>query len=223
MAKKRNESRTDLEWVATDSLTPAPTNFRIHTPTEIKEIETSIQRHGFVEPIVVDSGNTIVHGHARWEAAKNLGLAEVPVIRCDSVDGKAAAMDLNMTQELATDDFELLNKLIVTLEEHDALGGTGLAEQQSFLGRSEWPNEGAPEADELTFVDYASHDKGFGTARSPGPVVTQSRRRRASFWCGRLQLGIMFPLYYRLQKYLIRGDISCRLAEVLRAGMAKLK
>ena len=34
----------------------------------------------FTNPLIVDENNTILAGHARWEAAKQLGLEYFPVI-----------------------------------------------------------------------------------------------------------------------------------------------
>src|SRR6185437_856169 len=40
----------------------------------------SIRAHGFITPVVVDSYNTVIAGHGRLEAARHLGLAEIPAI-----------------------------------------------------------------------------------------------------------------------------------------------
>ena len=45
----------------------------------IEKVAASIKEFGFRQPIVVDSGNVIVAGHTRYEAAKRLGLKTIPV------------------------------------------------------------------------------------------------------------------------------------------------
>jgi ParB/RepB/Spo0J family partition protein len=45
----------------------------------IDKVASSIKEFGFQQPIVVDKNYTIIVGHTRFEAAKKLGLKEVPV------------------------------------------------------------------------------------------------------------------------------------------------
>ena len=48
---------------------------------QIQLIANSIKRFGFDSPIIVDKNNEIIAGHGRLEAAKLLGLTEVPHIK----------------------------------------------------------------------------------------------------------------------------------------------
>jgi ParB-like chromosome segregation protein Spo0J len=68
-----------IESVSTDSLTPYEKNSRQHTPEQIRQIAKSIETFGFTNPLIVHNG-TVVAGHGRLEAAKLLGIDEVPVI-----------------------------------------------------------------------------------------------------------------------------------------------
>ena len=62
------------------ALVPYASNSRTHTPAQIAKIARSIEAFGFTNPVLLDGKNGIVAGHARLEAAKKLGLAEVPTI-----------------------------------------------------------------------------------------------------------------------------------------------
>lgn len=55
-------------------------NARTHSKEQIVEIANGIKSFGFLDPIEIDQNNTIISGHARLEAALNLGLDEVPTI-----------------------------------------------------------------------------------------------------------------------------------------------
>jgi DNA modification methylase len=55
-------------------------NARTHSKEQIAEIADGIKSFGFLDPIEIDQNNTIISGHARLEAALNLGLDEVPTI-----------------------------------------------------------------------------------------------------------------------------------------------
>ncbi len=53
---------------------------RTHSKKQIKQIAASIERFGFTNPVLVADDGSIVAGHGRVEAAKLLGMAEVPTI-----------------------------------------------------------------------------------------------------------------------------------------------
>lgn len=65
------------------ALKPSPRNARTHTKKQIHLIAESIKAFGFVAPILIDGSSEIVAGHGRYEAAKLLGIAKVPVVCLD--------------------------------------------------------------------------------------------------------------------------------------------
>ena len=62
-------------------LKPNPHNARTHTKYQIRQISKSIQSFGFTNPLLVDPENQIIAGHGRVEAARLLGITEVPTIQ----------------------------------------------------------------------------------------------------------------------------------------------
>jgi ParB-like chromosome segregation protein Spo0J len=62
------------------TLKPYLRNPRTHSKKQIHQIAASIQEFGFNNPVLVDSENRIIAGHGRMDAAKLLGLQEVPTI-----------------------------------------------------------------------------------------------------------------------------------------------
>jgi DNA modification methylase len=66
-----------------DRLVPYEKNARTHSPAQIQQIAASITEFGFTNPILVDGADGILAGHGRLAAAKDMGLAEVPVIVLD--------------------------------------------------------------------------------------------------------------------------------------------
>ncbi len=94
-----------------EALQPHPTNPRQHKPRQIKLLAKSIQSFGFVVPLVVNQDNQLIAGHARLEAAKSLGLEQVPVIRLEHLtpeQAKALMIADNRLAELSSWDSELL-------------------------------------------------------------------------------------------------------------------
>jgi site-specific DNA-methyltransferase (adenine-specific) len=94
-------------------LKPFHNNSRVHDEKNLKAINASIDRFDWLQPIVVDKDGVIVMGHGRLEAAKQLGLEQVPVLVADWLtDNEAAAAREadNMTQDLSFFDMDLLNE-----------------------------------------------------------------------------------------------------------------
>jgi DNA modification methylase len=63
-----------------DRLIPFARNARTHSPAQVAEIAGSIRAFGFTNPILVGEDCSVIAGHGRLAAARQLGLAEVPVI-----------------------------------------------------------------------------------------------------------------------------------------------
>ncbi|MEY3702954.1 MAG: hypothetical protein RLZZ561_574 [Pseudomonadota bacterium] len=62
------------------SLKPYARNARTHSKRQIKQIAESIERFGFVNPVLVGDDGTIIAGHGRVDAARLLGLRAVPTL-----------------------------------------------------------------------------------------------------------------------------------------------
>ena len=71
----------NIVLVPINKLKPNPLNARTHSKKQIKQIAASIKAFGFRFPILADDDDVIIAGHGRLEAAKLLGLSEVPAIR----------------------------------------------------------------------------------------------------------------------------------------------
>ncbi len=48
-----------------DHLVPAEVNARTHSPKQIRQIAASIERFGFINPILVNDRNQVLAGHGR--------------------------------------------------------------------------------------------------------------------------------------------------------------
>jgi DNA modification methylase len=64
-------------------LKPWARNPRAHTAKQIKQIAASIKEFGFISPILIDGDDGIIAGHGRVEAAKLIGMGDVPTVRVD--------------------------------------------------------------------------------------------------------------------------------------------
>jgi DNA modification methylase len=70
---------------AISKLRANPQNARTHSRHQVRQIAASIRAFGFTNPVLVDAENLIVAGHGRVEAAKLIGMTEVPTLRLDQL------------------------------------------------------------------------------------------------------------------------------------------
>jgi len=70
-----------IEMLPPRNLRPWQRNARTHPKTQVPRSARSMMRFGATNPLIADDHGRIVAGHARAEAAKLLGLKQIPVIR----------------------------------------------------------------------------------------------------------------------------------------------
>ncbi len=89
MLKQSPNNQTKRPWPAgtrpmpVSDLRPYQRNARTHSRRQIKKIAASIERFGFVNPVLIDESGQIIAGHGRVAAAKLLGWTEVPVLEIE--------------------------------------------------------------------------------------------------------------------------------------------
>ena len=112
-----------IEYIPIDALKPYKNNARRHTNEDIQVIANSIKELAFSDPIGIwGPENEIVEGHGRVQAAKKLGMKEVPCIRLDHLTDeqrRAYAIAHNKTAEVSDWDFDLLDMEIKDLPDFD--------------------------------------------------------------------------------------------------------
>src|SRR3990172_7782026 len=106
---------------------PYGKNTKTHTRKQISQVADSIKRFGFIQPLVLSKNNEVVIGHCRLEAAKLLGLEEVPYISVENLSDKEvkalrlADNKLNESQW----DMDLVIEELKSLEDDALLALTG--------------------------------------------------------------------------------------------------
>jgi hypothetical protein len=97
-------------WHAVSDLKPFPGNPRKHPESQIAGLMKSI-RKVWTNPILIDETRTILAGHGRLEAAKRLGLREVPTVTIAGLNAgekRAILIADNRLPERAVWDFDVL-------------------------------------------------------------------------------------------------------------------
>jgi hypothetical protein len=97
-----------------------PTNPRVHTRQQLRQIARSIEAFGFNVPVLVDTNLKVIAGHGRILAVKELGWTEIPTIRIDHLSeaqARAYMIADNRLTEIATWDDTLLGEQLKALSE----------------------------------------------------------------------------------------------------------
>ena len=143
-----------VETVALGLLKPHPRNARTHTKKQISQIAGSIERFGWLVPIIIDDEDMIAAGHGRWLAAKKLSLTDVPVIRAKfltDADRRAFALAENRIADLSGwDDKLLAEELTVLFDGGYELEITGFSTADLDFAI---PEKEGPEADKVELPD----------------------------------------------------------------------
>lgn len=151
-----------FKLIPLSELKPYEKNSRVHPPMQIKQITQSIKGFGFLTPVLISSDNTIIAGHGRVEAAKQLKLNEVPCIEVRHLTGsqiKAYVITDNKLALNSTWDEKILSEELEDLFKEgfatDLLGFSG-SEFTAFFKETQEAiqidEDDVPEENEVTIV-----------------------------------------------------------------------
>jgi DNA modification methylase len=150
-----------IEHVPVRQLSLDPHNPRLHREWQIKQIARSIEAFGFNVPVLADHGGNVLAGHGRVQAARRLGLRDVPVIRLEHLtaeQARAFSIADNRLAENSSWDDQLLAQVLRDLAsaeltfDLEAIGFTMGEIDIRIEGLSEPSAAEADSADELTLI-----------------------------------------------------------------------
>lgn len=76
-----------IEMIPIEKLTGFARNSKIHTKKQIEHIANSVREFGFNDPLAIAGpDNVILEGNGRIEAARLLGMTQLPCIRLDHLN-----------------------------------------------------------------------------------------------------------------------------------------
>jgi ParB-like chromosome segregation protein Spo0J len=126
-------------------------NVRRQEAAQIREVAASIGELGFCDPVLIGSGNTVLDGMIRVEAAKQLGLPRIPCIRVEHLTGseqRLLRLALNRLAEKGGWNLEDLKiefeELIVEQTPIEISGFSAPEIDQILLGDDPPPHEQGP-------------------------------------------------------------------------------
>ena len=99
--------KLQVEYVPISTIKPYKRNAKLHPQEQIEQIKNSMQEFGNIDPIGVWH-DEIVEGHGRYEALKQMGVKEIPIIRLDDLtDEQRRAYSLTHNKLTMNSDFDL--------------------------------------------------------------------------------------------------------------------
>lgn len=99
--------KLQVEYVPITEIKPYRRNAKLHPQEQIEQIKNSMKEFGNIDPIGVWH-DEIVEGHGRYEALKQMGVKEIPIIRLDDLtDEQRRAYSLTHNKLTMNSDFDL--------------------------------------------------------------------------------------------------------------------
>jgi DNA modification methylase len=111
-----------VQQLPISSLALRRNNPRTHSERQIRQIAASIKTFGFTNPVLIDSARTVIAGHGRVRAARQLGLDTVPTVQLEHLSEeqvRAYVIADNRLAECAGWDRDLLAIELQSLAEID--------------------------------------------------------------------------------------------------------
>jgi len=108
--------------LSTETLIPYASNARTHGSEQIQQIANSIKEFGWTNPILIKPDKTVIAGHGRLLAAKQIGIETVPCIVLENLSDeqcRALVIADNKLAENSGWDFNLLASELQSLKDAD--------------------------------------------------------------------------------------------------------
>jgi hypothetical protein len=151
----RRNAPLHTEYVEFALLKPMPGTPRQHPKSQLRAMTKSFEAFGQVLPILIDEENRIISGHAQWEVAGRLGMAELMVIRIEhltKLQVSALMVALNRLGDLSGWDEAALKTIFVDLYQVNLefdIESTGFTEIEVELRIAEYDSGDAARDDEI--------------------------------------------------------------------------
>ena len=105
----------NIKYKDINSLISAEYNPRQLKKEQYQNIKESLQRFGFVDPVIVnknkDRKNIIIGGHQRVKVAKDLEYTEVPCLELDLTLDKEKELNIRLNKNVGEWDYDILANL----------------------------------------------------------------------------------------------------------------
>lgn len=152
--KDVNAGKMKLYTVKVEDLVDADYNPNVMEERDFENLENSIERYGYIEPIIVNKrNNVIVGGHHRLRVLKKKGIKEVDVVYVDLDENDEKRLNIALNRISGYWDIDKLEEVVNDLMADDPslIDFTGLSEFEldsmfsvedvDFLGKDSFIND----------------------------------------------------------------------------------
>ena len=94
-----------ITLIEINNLNPAKNNPRQITKKQFEDLKASIDKFGLVDPIIINSDNTVIGGHQRLKVLRELGAEKIPTVRVNL--SKEDERELNVRLNKSGGDFDM--------------------------------------------------------------------------------------------------------------------
>ena len=172
-----------VQYRSINALIPYVNNARTHSDEQVAQIAASITEFGWTNPVLVDGDNGIIAGHGRVQAARKLGLTQIPVIELEGLSEtqkKAYVLADNRIASNAGWNAELLENELSVLAVDDF--------DMSKLGFDSW------DLDESLFEpDETPEGQGLGIPIIHYDIVFDDEQQQATWYEFMKHLRVKLP------------------------------
>lgn len=111
----------EIQQVALTELHPSDYNPRKMSTEDMESLKRSMTEFGITEPIIANKDGTIISGHQRYEAARQLAIASLPVHFVDLPKDKERILNVAMNRIHGEFDMAILPDLMQLIAEGERM------------------------------------------------------------------------------------------------------
>lgn len=173
----------EIEKISIDKIKMYKNNAKEHPDWQIEQIKNSIQEFGFNDPIAIDENNTIIEGHGRYLALKELGYKNIEIIKLEHLsEEQKAAYSIAHNKLTMNTDFNIeilkyeLNKLEIADFDLNLLGFDEIELQEIMEDEIE-ETPGDDESDEIVEDESVEIDETENIVVKTGDLIELGEHR----------------------------------------------
>jgi hypothetical protein len=115
--EKMPHEKIEVTYTNITDINPAEYNPRTISDDEFTKLKKGLEEFGIVDPLIANKDMTLIGGHQRLKAAKELGWSEVPVIILDVDKAQEKALNLALNKLKGEWDYGKLTSLLKELDD----------------------------------------------------------------------------------------------------------
>ncbi len=179
------DRKLQIVYRKVEDLIPYERNSRTHSEEQIEKVVASIKEFGWTNPILIDEEQGIIAGHGRLEAAKRLGMKEVPVLVLTGLTEAQKRAYIIADNKLALEagwDEDLLKEELEWLTAHDYSSEVTGYDEKEIQALLSFESEAESDEENSEVVDEAESEQPEIKDAEIIPVPPVPKTRSKDIW-----------------------------------------